>query len=62
MKYTGYSSLESYVNASGFESIDDWAKSEKRKIVMQSELANMHKEVNGDKVLSETEDSMVGGK
>ena len=62
MKYTNYSSLESYVSACGFENIDDWAKCEKRKIVLQNELENMHKEVNNNRVLNDTEDTFVGGK
>lgn len=69
MKYTDYANLESYVKANGFKDIEEWAKSEKKKIVLQAELDEkksqldeMHRELNGDQVLGAVEDSLVGGK
>lgn len=69
MKYTDYANLESYVTANGFKDIDDWAKAERKKIVLQAELDekqsqldDMHRELNGDQVMDAVEDSFVGGK
>lgn len=69
MKYTDYANLEEYVTSSGFESIDDWAKNERKKIVLQSEvdskqaeLEAMHRELNGAAVMDAVQDSLVGGK
>ena len=69
MKYTNYDSVEDYVKACGFKSIDDWVDAEREKIVLQaeidakkSELDSMHRELNKDDVLGAVEEHYAGGK
>lgn len=69
MQYTDYDSVEAYVKASGFDSIKDWKKSEREKLILMgeinertSELDAMHRELNGDDVLGAVPESYVGGK
>lgn len=69
MQYTDYSSVHGYATAAGYDNIDDWVKSEREKILLQSEVASkqseldaMHSELNGAEVLGAVEDSYTGGK
>lgn len=69
MDYTNYNSVEDYVKANGFEDIESWEKSEKRKIILenevsekQSELAAMHSELNGEKTAEVVSSEYTGGK
>lgn len=69
MAYTDYDSVEAYAKANGFDDIDEWAKSEKEKIILRgeideksSELDAMHRELNGSEVMDAVPESYVGGK
>lgn len=69
MRYTDYDSVAAYVDACGFKDIDAWAKSERKKIVLQSEMAEksdelgaMHRELNGQQIMDAVEENGMGGK
>ena len=71
LNYTQYDSVEAYVEQAGFKSIKEWEKSEREKIVLQSEmdekqteLAAMHRELNGQEISAAIENgnSFGGGK
>lgn len=68
MKYTDYASVEDYAKSHGYNDIDDWAKAERKKIILndevsskRAELDEMHKEINSDEVLGAV-DNNFGGK
>ncbi len=57
MDFTPYGDLGTYVSGRGFESVDEWAKNERKKIVLmaevdakQSELAAMSNDLNRQQV------------
>ena len=69
MQYTDYDSVEAYATANGFDSVKDWAKSEREKLILMgeisersSELDAMHRELNGNDVMNAVPESYVGGK
>ena len=69
LDYTPYSSVLSYVKQAGFDSIKDWTKSEREKLVIYSEMKEkqieleaMHQELNGEKVMDSINNDYVGGK
>ena len=68
LDYTNYESVEAYATSAGFKDIDEWAKSERNKISIQSELlqkqeelAEMHSELNGGQAI-DTMQAEYGGK
>ena len=68
MKYTDYDTVLEYAQKAGFDDVDDWAKSEREKIVLndevnskKAELDAMHRELNEEAVKKAASEDSYGG-